>query len=39
MFKNGQAHFKNLAVFIPKDFKSIFEHFSVLCMNGLNASV
>ena len=30
MLKNGQTYFKNLAVFTPQDFKSMFGHFSTL---------
>ena len=36
MLKNGQTYFKNLAVSTPQDFKSMFGHFSILCMKGLN---
>ena len=32
MLKNGQTYFKNLAVFIPQDFLSMFDHFSTLDM-------
>ena len=35
MLKNGQTYFKNLVVFTPQDFKSMFEHFSTSCMKGL----
>ena len=35
MLKNGQTYFKNLAVFTPQDFKSMFGHFSTLCNKGL----
>ena len=33
--KNGQTYFKNLASFTPPNFKSMFDHFSTLCMKGL----
>ena len=36
MLKNGQTYFKNLAVFTPQDFKSMFGHFSILCNKGFN---
>ena len=36
LLKNGQTYFKNLVVFTPQDFKSIFDHFSILCMKCLN---
>ena len=32
---NGQTYFKNLAAFTPQDFKSMFGHFTTLCMKGL----
>ena len=35
MLKNGQTYVKNLAVFTPQDFQSIFDHFSTLSMKGL----
>ena len=35
MLKNGQTNFKNLAVFTPQDFKSMFNHFSTLRNKGL----
>ena len=35
MLKNGQTYFKNLAVFTPHNFKSMFGHFSTLCNKGL----
>ena len=35
MLKNGQTYFKNLAVFTPQDFYSMFGHFSTLCNKGL----
>ena len=34
--KNGKTYFKNLAVFTPHDFQSIFGHFSTLCMRRLS---
>ena len=37
MLKNGQTYFKNLAVFTPQDFKSMFGHFSTLCNKGLSS--
>ena len=33
--KIWQTYFKDLAVFTHQDFKSIFGHFSTLCMKGL----
>ena len=33
--KYGQTYFKNLAVFTPQNFKSMFVHFSALCMERL----
>ena len=30
MLKNGQTYFKNIAVFTPQDFESMFGHFSTL---------
>ena len=36
MLKNGQTYFKNLAVFTPQDFQSMFGHFSTLGMKGLS---
>ena len=35
MLYNGQTYFKDLAVFTPQDFKSMFSHFTTLCMKGL----
>ena len=35
MVKNGQTYYKNLAVFTPQDFYSMFGHFSTLFMKGL----
>ena len=35
MLKNGQTYFKNLAVFTPQDFKSLFGYFSTLWNKGL----
>ena len=35
MFKNCQTYFENLGVFMPQDFKSMFDHFSTLCMKVL----
>ena len=35
MLKNGQTHYKNLAVFISQDFKSKLDHFSTLCIKCL----
>ena len=35
MLKNGQTYIKNIAVFTPQDFKSMFGHFSTLCNKGL----
>ena len=37
LLKNSQTYFKNLAEWAPQDFKSIFGHFSKLCMKGLKA--
>ena len=36
ILKNGQTHFKNLAVWTSEDFKSIFGHFPS-CMEGLKS--
>ena len=33
--KYGQTYFKNLALFTPQNFKSMFVHFSTLCMERL----
>ena len=35
MLNNGQTYFRNLAVFTPQDFQSMFGHFTTLCMKGL----
>ena len=35
MLKNGQTYFKDLAVFIPQDFLSMFDHFSTSYMKEL----
>ena len=35
MLKNGQTYFKNLAVWTPQDFESMFGHFSTLWNEGL----
>ena len=35
MMKNGQTNFKNLSVFAPQDFWSMFGHFLWLCMKEL----
>ena len=34
MLRNRQIHFKNLAVFTPQDFKSMFGHFLTLCIKS-----
>ena len=34
MLKNCQTYIKNLAVFTPQDFYSLFGHFSALWMKG-----
>ena len=39
MLKNGQRYYKNLAVFAPPDFKSIFDHFLVLHTKGLKVEI
>ena len=39
MLKNGLTYVKNLAVFIPQDFKSIFDHFPTLFIKGLTQFV
>ena len=31
-YNNGRIYFKNLAVLTPQDFKSMFGHFTTLCM-------
>ena len=36
MLKNDQAYLKNLAVFTPQGFGSMFDYFSILCLKGLN---
>ena len=33
--RNGQTYLKNLAVFTPQNFLSLFGHFSIYCMKGL----
>ena len=33
--KNGQTYFRNLVVLTPQNFKSMFRHFSRLCVEGL----
>ena len=38
MLKNNQTYFKNLAVFTPQDFESMFGHFSTLVNKGLSAN-
>ena len=35
MLQNGEIYFKNLAVFTPQDFKSMFDHFATLRNKGL----
>ena len=35
MLKNGQTYFKSLVVWKPQDFKSMFGHFSTLCLKML----
>ena len=35
IMKNGQTYFRNLAVFTPQDFYSMFDRFSTLCIKGL----
>ena len=39
MLQNGQTCFKNLAVFTPQDYQSMFGHFTTLCMQGLSRTV
>ena len=36
MLKNGQKYFKNLAVFTPQDFSSMFGHFSTVMKYRVN---
>ena len=38
MLQNSQTYFKNLAVFTPQDFKSMFDHFTTLCTKGLKTT-
>ena len=38
MMKNGQTYSKSCGVFTPQDFKSMFDHFSSLCIKGLKIS-
>ena len=35
ILKNDQTYFKNLALLTLQDFRSMFGHFSVLCIEGL----
>ena len=35
ILKNGQIHFLDLAMLTPQNFKSMFGHFSTLCMKRL----
>ena len=35
LLKNAQTYLKNLAVFTPQNFLSLFGHFSIYCMKGL----
>ena len=39
MLKNGRTYCKNFAVLTPQDFKSIFNHFSILYMKGLTVGL
>ena len=36
MLNNGQAYYKNLAVFTPQDFKSMFGLFTTICIKRLS---
>ena len=36
---NGLTYFKNLAVFPPQDFQSMFDYFSALCIKGFPANI
>ena len=38
MLQNGQTYFKNLTVFTPQDFWSMFDHFATLWNKGLNSA-
>ena len=38
ILQNGQTFFKNLAVWTPQDFWSMFGHFTTLCVEGLTHS-